>query len=302
MKQIVHYARLHYNFLRTYGAKTTYKLNRQMHRTKSRFDKELLGTYEKTSIQSLAKEKRSNRAFVFGSGYSLHDISVEEWSDISDHVTIGFNGFVFQKWIPTDFHVIRGWAEGAGPATDWEAVTESFSELVIDNPHYQKTKFIVQHDLTALFAHELIQRNKLPGGAQILPYKTNRVDSLPTRDFSRGLVHANGTLCDAIHFAFCLGCTEIVLVGVDLYDSRYFWIEPTQTFFVNPETGEREIKEYTDRGSRYDETHSTAINGIIETMATWNEEFKSHGAELFVYNPRSLLASKLKVFDRRDNT
>ena len=39
-----------------------------------------------------------------------------------------------------------------------------------------------------------------------------------------GLRHVGGTLSDAVNAAACLGWTHIVLAGVDLYDSRYFWL------------------------------------------------------------------------------
>ncbi len=43
-----------------------------------------------------------------------------------------------------------------------------------------------------------------------------------------------GTLVDAVNVAYCLGWKEIVLVGIDLYDSRYYWLPPDKTLTYDP--------------------------------------------------------------------
>jgi hypothetical protein len=39
----------------------------------------------------LRRARRSETVFIFGSGYSLHDITPAEWRAIEAHDTIGFN-------------------------------------------------------------------------------------------------------------------------------------------------------------------------------------------------------------------
>ena len=48
--------------------------------------------------------------------------------------------------------------------------------------------------------------------------------------------------------------------------------------------------------SSVDGIHSTAVNGIVELMREWREYYEPRGIELFVYNPRSLLAAVLPVW------
>ena len=254
--------------------------------------------YREISETELRALKSSQRAFVFGSGYSLNDITREEWREMSERNTIGFNAFVHQQWIKVDFHLVRGWGEASGPDVSVREAVEKFGSLVTANPLYHDTVFICQDDYTAVFAHRLMSYRGLTKGARVFRYHTNRTRLLPTRTFSDGLVHGTGTLCDAVDFAACMGFTEIVLVGVDLYDSQYFWLDPAKTIAVDYETGEWIVRDTTDRGQRFDEPHSTATNGVVELMATWHNNLREHGIQLSVYNPKSLLADVMPTYER----
>ena len=90
---------------------------------------------------------------------------------------------------------------------------------------------------------------------------------LPTRSFAQGVRHAPGTLSDVVNCAYLLGWKDIVLVGVDLYDSRYFWLEQDQTLDYDAEAGTLVPAEVnTIRGNQYDEPHNTAVSGVVEQM------------------------------------
>src|SRR5207249_1724538 len=122
-------------------------------------------------------------------------------------------------------------------------------------------------------------------------------DGPPTRSFSQGLRHSNGTLSDVVNCAYILGWTRIVLVGVDLYDSRYFFLPPEKTLGMDPATGTTTGVEFNQwRGQRYDQLHNTARGGIVDLMANWRALLEADGVELSVYNPKSLLAGPLPVF------
>jgi hypothetical protein len=249
--RVVDFVRLQRSLLRAGGPRRIAQANTAMLRARASYrDAVRDGYYEVLSEGQLRARRSSSRAFVFGSGYSLHDLGPEEWRHIAAHCTIGFNAFVYQRWTRVDFHVVRAWSEGADTAR-LPALAAEFGALVAANPHYASTVFAFQDDYTALFAHTLLGRRTLPRGTRVFPYHTAAGD-LPTRSFSEGLAHAMGTLCDATNFAVCLGFDEIVLTGVDLYDSRYFWIEPDKTYAIDAITGERVVSDRSDRGQRFD--------------------------------------------------
>ncbi len=252
--------------------------------------------YQIIDNKSLIRYRRSNRVYVFGSGYSLNDLTKEEWAEIEKHDTLGFNAFVRQQWIRVDFHLIRGWREGANLNYNPRHNLE-LAQLINDSSFYSNTILIMQDEHFAHTSRLLLADTMLNKSSQISYYHTAKKGPNPTLSMVNGLRHLSGTLTDAVNFAFCLGWQEIVLVGVDLYDTRYFWLEPDKTFSIDYNTGDISQSLTSDRGQRYDEPHSTVTNGVLDEMSQWADYMKSYGVELLVYNPKSLLSTKIPVLN-----
>ena len=89
-------------------------------------------------------------------------------------------------------------------------------------------------------------------------------------------------------------------MGVDLYDSRYFYLPPDATPGLDERTGVLGASEFnTYRGNRYDQAHYTARpGGVVDLMRAWRPQFNQDGVELLVYNPRSLLTEVLPRYQR----
>jgi hypothetical protein len=109
-------------------------------------------------------------------------------------------------------------------------------------------------------------------------------NSPPSNDLKKGLVHSAGTLTDTINFSYIMGYKKIVLVGVDLYDKRYFWLS-------KDETRDDDLK----GNFNYKEQHNTSVH-LCDLLKRWNEKFDNEGVQLFVYNPKSLLSDFLPVY------
>jgi hypothetical protein len=255
--------------------------------------------YRVLAEPDLRAAKKSETVFVFGSGYSLNELMPAEWTHFARHDTFGFNNFVYEKWIPIGFQLLRGGVETTD--TLWRAYAAEFTGILNANPHCANTIFLVQGEYLADFCNRLIGYGYLRRGAGIFRYHTNREDGPPTRSFAEGLRHEGGTLSDAVNAVSILGWKRIVLVGVDLYDSRYFWMGPHETQGVD-ERGAIVPAATNARGIRYDGVHNTVRNGVVERMGQWREFLaRETGAELTVYNPRSLLSAVLPVY-RRDRS
>ena len=243
--------------------------------------------------------KRSNRVYIFGSGFSLNDLKPSEWAEIERHDTIGFNAFVRQKWVRVDFHLVRGWGEGANVRFNWQREVAELSELINENSYYKDTIFLLQDEHFAQVSRTLVAEKLLKGGTRIAFYQTASEGLNPTQSLVYGLRHLSGTLSDAVNLAFCLEWNEIILVGVDLYDTRYFWLGAEETFFTDYNTGESWASTISDRGQRFDEPHSTVQNGTVNEMARWATFMQEREVKMFVYNPSSLLAGVIPVFEQR---
>jgi len=79
-----------------------------------------------------------------------------------------------------------------------------------------------------------------------------------------------------------MGFRRIVLAGADYYDKQYFWLPPGET------------RPY-EAGVVATEPWSQA-DTVVDMMGRWGRVMAADGVELFVYNPRSLLARELPVF------
>lgn len=254
--------------------------------------------YRLLTVKELLATRKSDKVFIFGSGYSLNDIALQQWAHFAGYDTLGLSGFIYQKWVRTDYHLVRGWVETSDGFSGWKKFTPEFANTLEGNPFFRDTILVMQGDYSAQFCNQLLGYGYIGAGRRVFRYKTVRYDGPPTVSLDQGLRHAVSTLCDAVNFAFCMGWKEIVLVGVDLYDSRYFWLPPDKTLTFDLSVGTPVPSSTTVRGIRFDQAHSTAKNNLIKLMAEWQALMKTAGCELIVYNPRSLLARVLPLYTR----
>lgn len=254
--------------------------------------------YRMLSEGQLVASRKSDTVFIYGSGWSLNDITPAEWAHMSAHDTFGFTGFVYQKWIKVGYHLIRGGIEGS---LVWRAYAEDFCATLNQNPNFDDAILVMQGEYFAMFANQLLGYRMIRPGTRIFRYQTARGDGPPTRSFADGIRHTAGTLCDVVNVAACMGWKHIVLAGVDLYDSRYFWLPKDATVGVD-ERGLMQPVEVSGRGQRFDQPHNTVRNGMVVLMEQWRAHLqREHGIEMSVLNPRSLLAEVMPVY-RVDDT
>jgi hypothetical protein len=260
-------------------------------------DRLVSNRYHMVSPEQASADHKSDIVFIFGSGASLNELTAEDWAHFRAHDVFGFNAFYRQQWIPVDFHLLR---VGIYGSLRWKPYAEEVAGYLQDNPLFSSTTFVLQGEYLGHFCNQLTGYGYLPAGARVLRYRTARGEGPPARRISEGIRHTTGTLADAVNVAYCLGWKHIVLVGVDLYDSRYFYLPSDKTPGLDERTGVLGPSEFnTYRGIRYDQTHSTARHGVVELMHAWRTQFNRDGVELSVHNPRSLLAEVLPIYNPR---
>ncbi len=252
--------------------------------------------YQELSATQLIASRKSETVFVFGSGASLNAITPGQWAQIAQHDTFGFTAFIYQKWIRVGYHLIRGGVEGS---LNWRAYAEDFCASLNGNSNFDDAVLILQGEYFAMFANQILGYKMIRPNTRIFRYQTARGEGPPTRSFAEGIRHAAGTLCDSVNVAACMGWKQIVLAGVDLYDSQYYWLPPDTTVGVD-DSGLMVPAAINQRGHRADERHNTARNGMVDLMGEWRLHLqREQGIELTVFNPRSLLAGVMPVYDAK---
>jgi hypothetical protein len=253
--------------------------------------------YLRLTPEQAAAGRRSGRVFVFGSGYSLNELPASAWSHFADHDTFGFSGFIHQDWVRVDYHLVRGWDEAPDGLPRQRRSAGAYAQRLRSNSHYRDTVYLLQGDYGGLFPQLLVADRLLPEGARLLWYRTNkRLDGRPGRSWREGVSHGAGTLTDCVNAAYLLGWREIVLVGVDMYDSRYFWGPPDRTLAFGEGGRFDVLAAANEHAIPWNAPHNTARHGMVEMLGSWAEELAREGVRLSVYNPRSLLARVLPIY------
>jgi len=246
-----------------------------------------LRAYRVLDEQRLRATRRSDTIFIFGSGYSINDLTPGELEHFEAHDTLGFNWFVHQRLVRMDYHLVREIAQNDVDARVWRPQVASYFELVSGNPRYRDTIFLLQSGLRAINANRALAQRLVPQGSRVFLWRSVRGRDRLGRSFADGLSHPHSTLEECVNFAAILGWRKIVLVGVDLYDRRYFWLGAEET---------RESD--AARGAGHAQPHSRATSGMIENLGSWARELAAQGTTLSVYNPRSLLVPALPLYAR----
>lgn len=239
--------------------------------------------YRLLGEDELRRTRKSDTVFIFGSGYSLNDMSPAEWRAIEAHDTIGFNWFVHQRFVRCDYHLVREIGSADMDRNFRMAELVKYFDLARTNPKCGNTIFLIQTGFKATSGNRAIGFRQVPVNHPVFLWRSihGRLD--PSRSLSHGLTHTHGTLNEVVNFAFLMGWTRIVIAGVDLYDRRYFWLAADE-----PLPGDVTVEAL----------HNTAAGGVVEGLGRWRTDFERSGVGLFVYNPKSLLARVLPVWNR----
>jgi len=233
----------------------------------------------------LRTRRRSDTVFVFGSGASLNELDASAWAHFAKHDTFGFNWWVHQQFVRTDYHLIRGIADSDRDQSIWRPQLDEYFRLIRASRLFEETVLLVHTGFRAITGNRAIGLGYLPSRNPVFLWRTSVRVGAPSRSFAEGLTHGQSTIQETINAAFLLGWKRIVLAGVDLYDRRYFWLEPDET---------RELDRL--RGATAADEHVQATMGLVETLASWREWLHGQGVALEVLNPRSLLARALPVY------
>jgi len=230
--------------------------------------------------------RKSERVFIFGSGWSLNEITPAGWAHIATHDTFGFSMFVYQQWVRTDYHLLREMYVTQELEKDfWLPYSQEFAHFFDTNPHFDQTILLAQSGWRAITVNRMFALGLLKKPRRVLRFKVveGYADTEPNFSLAQGIVHGAGSLIDAINLAVVGGWRDLVLTGVDLYDGRYFWEDQ----FANVETFGRDSSQ----------KHNTVQLGIIDNIAHWRDVLAARGVRLWVYNPKSLLTAVLPVYE-----
>ena len=249
------------------------------------------------TAQHLATWRTSDTLFVLGSGASINELTAEQWREIAQADSIGFNFWPLHEFVPT-FYVFEQ------PGFE-ERARLLFDLLESRAADYGRTRVVAKS--LAKFRAEAFPRALRPNLYLSADY------SLPAQDEAglrralayiarRGLLRDPSAI-DAIPFkrasvsylvfwALIAGYRRIVLCGIDLNHSRYFYEDRADRYppALLPDRSEWGTTHRT-LDHRVDElTVDKVIYAIDDVL------LRPTGIELFVARPSSALHPRLPCY------
>lgn len=258
-----------------------------------------------------AKYKTSDQLFILGSSYSINDVTEEEWQMVKAADSVGVNNWVFHDFVPT-YYVL-----------ETPQRTEQFSffkeELNKKAEAYKNVPFFVQ------YVHYSKSKNHLDDvkidSSKIfynVPYMPNTLNTSIIKKMLKqwnakqnktleDLIHYSGSLSYIIMMGVILGYKEIVLLGVDLNDNRYFFQDgynsKTAKNFIESYKESLRIVRNTTLDAKYllADKKKTQIFGCIsfpDYMVYLKEAVEAEGVSLKIGSKGSALYPLIDYFER----
>lgn len=228
--------------------------------------------------EQLLEKKTSDTIFVLGSGASIKYINPNCWSRIGGVNSIGFNWFCHHQFGPS-FFLIREQANTKARNKDGETVEALLKDL--SKPSYASTTLFV-HDVSHAkkarsYSREIDKFSQDGVIVRDVPSKPT-VSRMKYDILDRGVCHGKCTLTNVLHICLWMKYKTIAFVGVDLYDSRYFWL------------GRKSVRRnISTKGLSQRSTHPVTGH-VLNLVRMIKSNFK---VNLFTTNSKSLLTQQI---------
>lgn len=265
--------------------------------------------YKTLDMTDLNKYKKSEKLFIIGSGFSLNNITVNQWKEINDSDSFGFNFSILNKdHIPTfytcealkPFNLNENGMSYKGSLynstfasrhDDYKNVIKFVSDLDENNAEHFANygKEIIDENFHVVNTVNGVAGDSKQFNQLINYYKTKGI--FDSKTHIDALFKFRATLCLAISFGISMGYKQIILCGIDLNDPRYFF-QDLNKYPIS-------IKLENDPGNK---SHSTITPNqlfvpIDKVIKELNENICiPKEIELSVQNPASVLSTILKVY------
>jgi len=161
----------------------------------------------------------ADTVLIYGSGWSLTKISEPEWERLRQYDSIGFNWFIWQTWIRPTYMLVGGIRWDKHEKKLGKNKQQAYQNYGVQarTPRYGDTVFLATD-----------WQSELSGG---LPneHRVVRTEEWETEDL--GKIHwsqETSNTHSALGWAIKKGYRRAVLLGIDLYDYRYFYLGKNQ--------------------------------------------------------------------------
>ena len=191
---------------------------------------------------------------IYGCGWSLNELSDEQWEELKQFDSIGVNWGVFQRWIEPTYMLVGDIRHDRKIAKLGHTLEEAFEIYVKEAsaPCYKNTIFVARD------------------------YQMPMLGNLRMCEYAPDPGWTASSITQCLHWAVKNGYERALIAGVDLYDYRFFFL------------GHEQVRNYGLVGGGWAKRKIHGRHQAYNKMKKW---FKSGVCKIPVhcYNPKSLL-------------
>lgn len=254
-------------------------------------------------FEALTKHN-NKKLFILGSGASLNTMTAQDWAEVKLNYSFSFNFFLAHEFT-ANIHFIESCSANHEQKIYYDLISslpqKQLIPYVMNLLHYTESILPIPDEILHLFfsqspfrwptSDRKLMRFLLKYGKFIFP--------ISKPNFG---IHHSSSVCYLINLGVRLGFKEIILVGVDMNNTDYFFYDQNDEIskeltkiymsYYNKETGE--VKHRIT-----DSKITNAYNALTtpEFIQLYTDLVcNRNGVNLQVANPKSLLAEFLPVY------
>ena len=256
---------------------------------------------ETFSVHDFLSNKKSDTIFVLGSGSSINRLTREQWQIISSNDSIGFNFWLLHDFIP-NYYVLE--------PVGGEKAKILKHNLLYRSKDYRDVPFILK-DAARLKETAFLENLPPFIKERLLVSRAINIPGTTMTEFSRSidlllkkeipqirrtglLLKMRATLSYILFLAYSMGYKKIVLCGVDLNNSTYFF-EENQNGYL-----ERGLKiPANEHKMNLHRTIDPELGEVTVDQAVYALKqlvFEPQGIKLYIGSKASLLYPKLPYY------
>jgi len=245
--------------------------------------------------------RKSEKLFILGSGASVNKLTTDHWAEIKKHDSFSFNYFLVSG-IVGDLHFIESSAVPEHQSIYYDAIIENKNlqdtDYIINQLHFTDSVLKPYTEIQHLFFFQNPFRFTSSNSRIIKALLKFGKYFLPIDDPNFG-IHHSSSVCYLINLGVRLGFKHIVLIGIDLNNTDYFF------YFQESNLAKKLTKIYKSNleDQSIHRTANQSITSSYKAMSTPNYiklyyevVCRKRGVKLEVANPNSLLAEFLGIY------
>lgn len=249
-------------------------------------------------IFDILKKRNNEKVFILGSGSSINDLTNENFKEIKRNCSIGINKWIFHKFI-SDYYMIE--------LTDDDIRNNSIRLRILSilknklkTPIFliyslgtnsvNMKKWIKDMDPDRVFLYEFLRpdifKNKIKSEfINLLNFlsKKNKKSNIIT-------LGLGGSIVRAISLSLLIGFSKIIILGVDLKNTKYFW-DTKKTGLKNIKSGQKNYGKHLTAKKRFGGIPVQRSIIILDKIAR-----QFYNSCILISTNKSLLSSKLKKY------